>query len=127
MGALLLVFSFVVTLSWQISTVMAATYYIGPFNGSIPQVDLSCGTGIGTAPAPHPCATLAYWNQNRRSILSPQNNDVVRIAPGTYASSSTSHCIIPTNAPSAGQSITYEGRAANDTPIGNYTAVVIDG
>lgn len=101
----------------------SATYYVGAFSGSTPADDPSCGTGKGAPPSAHPCATIPYWNANRRSALA--NGDVVRIAPGTYkdtgASANTGHhCIIPR------ANVTYEGRTAADGVLDNHESVVID-
>lgn len=101
----------------------SATYYIGQFSGSTPADDPSCGTGKGAGAAAHPCATVPYWNANRRNALA--NGDVVRIAPGTYkdtgsAANTGNHCII------ARANVTYEGRTAADGVLDDHESVVID-
>ena len=85
----------------------STSYYVGQFNGTTPQDDLGCGSS-------YPCATLAYWTANRRSVL--RSGDTVRIAPGIY-----SGCIYLDTS-----GVTYEGRAANNSPLGDYTSVVVD-
>lgn len=97
---------------------LAATYYVGAFTNSTPNDDADCGTGKGSHPNPHPCATLAYWTANRRSILS--SGDVVRLTGSFGPTSSASQCIIP--APG----VTYEGRTAGDGVADNFTSLVID-
>lgn len=101
----------------------SATYYIGQFSGSVPADDPSCGTGKGSGTAGHPCATVPYWNANRRNGLA--NGDVVRLAPGTYkdtgaAANTGNHCIIPR------ANVTYEGRTAADGVLDDHESVVID-
>ncbi len=98
----------------------AATYYIGAFAGSTPLDDADCGTGKGTHPSAHPCATLQYWNQSRRQALTA--GDVVRFAPGTYKGSVNSvyNCVV------AQSGVTYEGRSAGDAGIADFSSVVID-
>jgi len=97
----------------------AATYYIGQFNGSQPADASDCGTGKGTGAGNRPCASLSYWTQNRRQVLS--NGDTVRIAPGNHGGSGGYHCILFDRS-----GVTYEGRSAADTAISNYNDVVID-
>ncbi len=107
------------------STPAGDIFYVGAFTGSTPLDDADCGTGKGAHPSGHPCASLNYWNGNRRSALGA--GDVVRIAPGTYLKSDNptpgnQNCIV-----AAAAGVTYEGRAANDTALGAYGSVVIDG
>lgn len=98
----------------------ATTYYIGDFTGASASDDSTCGLGKGIAPEPHPCATLAWFNRYRRSVLVA--GDVVRLAPGVYAATATDnyHCI-PMQA-----GLTWEGRTAADEPAAGFTEVVID-
>ena len=100
----------------------ADTYYIGAFAGSSPQDSPGCGLGKGSAPNPHPCATLAYWTSQRRQVLSP--GDVVRMT-GTLSScgpvSCANQCIV------AQKGVTYEGRTASDGVSDSYTDAIIDG
>ncbi len=108
------------------SAAHAATYYIGQFSGSTPADDTSCGIGRGAPPNVHPCATLPFWNRNRRSILRP--GDRVRLAPGTYRDSGPAagtgyQCILLDR---FARGVTYEGRTANDGPLDNHESVVID-
>lgn len=107
------------------STPAGDIFYVGAFTGSTPLDDADCGTGKGAHPSGHPCASLNYWNGNRRTALGA--GDVVRIAPGTYLKSDNAtpgnqNCIIAATA-----GVTYEGRAANDTALGAYGSVIIDG
>lgn len=91
----------------------ATTYYVGPFTtcnaGPCPTMsdDSTCGTA-------HPCATLAYWNQKRRSVLA--GGDSVRLT-GAFVNCATggcnNQCILPRSA------VTYEGRTATDQPVNN--------
>jgi len=100
-----------VLLSTAVQAQAGETYYIGAFAGAKPADDPHCGNGKGAHPDPHPCATLAYWNEKRRSILTA--GDVVRFAPATYHSflPSRFHCILMQ------RGVTYEGRnAADDGP-----------
>jgi len=111
------------------SAAYGAVYYIGAFTGSTPRDDADCGTGKGSHPAGHPCATLYYWEKNRNSTLLP--NDTVRLAPGTYGTN-------PADAANGGtklncfildgkaKHVTYEGRSAADTAISDTTSVIVD-
>jgi len=96
----------------------AAVYYVGAFTGATPTDDAQCGTGVGRAPAPHPCATLAYWTQNRRSVLT--RGDVVRLTGTLGPSSNANHCIL------AAPGVTYEGRTAADAASTSYADAIID-
>jgi hypothetical protein len=103
----------------------SATYYIGAFTGSSPADTPSCGTGKGAAPN-QPCATLGYWNKNRRSSLVA--GDIVRLAPATYtdtgaAAGSGTHCILLDR---FARNVTYEGRTASDGVLDNHSSVIID-
>ena len=98
------------------------TYYLGAFTGSTPSDDISCGGGMGAAPGAHPCATLAYWTGTREPAL-PMTNATVRIAPGTYTSTSSAHCFTV-----AGRSgVTYRGANADGSNTTDRTQVVIGG
>jgi len=100
-------------------TASASIYYIGQFSGSSPLDEPGCGTGKGSTSSNRPCATLAYWTQNRRSALG--SGDTVRIAPGTYKKAGSQHnCIM------ARSGVTYEGRSAADGVLDDYTSVRID-
>jgi hypothetical protein len=104
----------------------AAVYYVGAFAGSTPRDDATCGTGKGAAPAPHPCATLGYWNRDRRTIL--RSGDVVRLAPGTYrdvgpAAGDGHHCFLLDR---WAKSVTYEGRTAADASLDDHESVTVD-
>lgn len=98
---------------------LAATWYIGPFDGSQPADTADCGAGKGTTAADRPCASLAHWTRSRRQVLA--DGDTVRIAPGTYSGSGGYHCILLDRS-----GVTYEGRSAADSALGNYRDVVID-
>lgn len=112
----------VVSIAWLTTPAAAAVYYLGTFTGSTPKDDPSCGTGKGTAPSPHPCATLAYWTLNRRTILT--SGDTVRLT-GTFANCAgagcTNHCIV------TAYNVTYEGRNADDTVADDYDSAIVDG
>jgi len=110
--------SAVASLAWP-AAATAAVYYVGAFSGSAPTDEPGCGTGKGSTQGNRPCASLAYWTQNRRSVLT--SGDTVRIAPGTYKKSSSQHnCIM------AAGGVTYEGRSSTDAPLDDYTSVKID-
>jgi hypothetical protein len=97
----------------------ATIYYIGQFSGSSPVDASDCGLGRGSTTNDRPCASLAYWTQNRRGVLLP--GDTVRIAPGVYQQAgSQTNCIM------AAPGVTYEGRSATDTALDNFTSVRID-
>src|SRR5690242_19945341 len=86
----------------------ATTYYIGNFT-KCAGVSCPAAADDGSCGASHPCATLAYWSQNRRSVLA--TGDTVRLTGVFGPSSNSNHCIMPTNA----ANVTYEGRNADDT------------
>jgi hypothetical protein len=99
-------------------TARAATWYLGTFNDSSPADDADCGTGKGAHPAPHPCASLAYWTEKRAPFIAA--GDVVRLT-GTFGpAASGQHCII-THA-----DVTYEGRTADDEQPVSFDDAVID-
>ena len=102
-----------------VQTAGAATFYVGAFDGSTPLDDADCGTGLGAAPDPHPCATLAYWTQQRRPAALTAG-DTVRLT-GTFGpEASAHHCIIPTTG------VTYEGRTAADEEPTSWGGAFID-
>ncbi len=106
-----------------VSAAAGAVYYIGPFSASTPSDDPTCGTGTGAAPAPHPCATLAYWNKNHRGVV--RSGDAVRLAPGLYRDPLATgyHCIILDR---LAQGVTYEGRTAADGVLQDHESVTVD-
>jgi hypothetical protein len=104
----------------------AVVYYVGAFTGSTPRDDAACGTGKGTPPAAHPCATLGFWNRDRRKIL--KAGDAVRLAPGTYrdtgpAAGSGHHCFLLDR---WAKGVTYEGRTAGDGVLDDHESVTVD-
>lgn len=96
----------------------ATIYYVGAFTGSTSLDDADCGTGKGAHPSAHPCATMHYWQSNRRTVLA--TGDTVRFT-GTHSGAGT--CIRA----SAASTITYEGRTAADTAPTDWTSAVLDG
>ncbi len=84
-------------------------YYVGAFTGATALDDADCGTGLGTHPAPHPCAKLSYWNTTRGNPAT--SGDCVRITGTLGPEASSSHTILPKDG------VTWEGRtAANAAP-----------
>lgn len=102
-----------------VTSAHAATYYVGSFTGSTPSDDPSCGSGMGASPAAHPCKTLAYWTGSRNVA---GNGDTVRLAPGTYTSTSPSQCI-----DIAKTGVTYRGSTASGGDTNDRSLVVISG
>ncbi len=99
---------------------------------STPSDDPSCGTGMGTAPAPHPCAHISYFFASEPlkradALLAP--GVVVNIAPGTYRtdgpSGLTDSCI---KVSLKGKGVTYRGRSRTNQAlsIGDTTSVKLD-
>ena len=97
----------------------AATWYLGAFTGSTAADDADCGSGLGTHPAAHPCATLAYWT-GTRAATALHAGDVVRLT-GTFGPAASGfHCIIPR------ADVTYEGRTADDEQPAGFDDARID-
>ncbi len=112
-------FASLLALAWAPQPASATIYYIGQFSGSSPVDAADCGVGRGGTANNRPCASLAYWTQNRRGLLLP--GDTVRIAPAVYQQTgSQNNCIM------AAPGVTYEGRTATDTALDNFTSVKID-
>ncbi len=87
--------------------------------GHQPADNSTCGI-VGAGATDHPCLTLAYFTQNRRTSLAAGHRVYLTGTFGPVAS--PYHCIAPSVS-----GVTYEGRNADGTPGTAKNLAIIDG